>query len=373
MGVVDPNDVAAYDERLPKVMVGTPQPLSGRIELRAYDPRWPDRFGQEAARLTMALPGRVVRLEHVGSTAVPELPAKPIIDIALEVPDSADEAAYVEDLEAAGYVLTAREPDWFEHRLFKPRAEDVNLHVFSAGSPETDRMVRFRDWLRSNAADRERYAGIKAELAARDWKDTQQYADAKTDVIREIMARARGPNFKLQFPEGEIEALAGRFPDGDEGPLLAVGAAARARGHYTRAEFVKVCAWKTVRSRPKVAANSEAAVVEVTGRALSTRDEATRMTTLLELHGVGVPTASTLLYSAFPADYPILDVRALESLGVKPRSQYPVSFWLGYLAACRELARRSGVTMRTLDKALWQHSKERAARASGDGTEGDRP
>ena len=139
---------------------------------------------------------------------------------------------------------------------------------------------------------------------------------------------------------------------------LAVGAAARSRGYYTRAEFIEVCAWKTVRSRPKVAANSERAVVDATGRALAATDETIRITSLLELEGVGVPTASTLLYFAFPDDYPILDVRALESLGVKPRSQYPVSFWLGYLAACRQIARDAGVSIRTLDKALWQYSKE---------------
>jgi len=119
-----------------------------------------------------------------------------------------------------------------------------------------------------------------------------------------------------------------------------------------------VCAWKTVRSRPKVAANTEAAIVEATGRALAATDEAARIGALLELEGVGVPTASTLLYFAFPDDYPILDIRALESLGVKPRSQYPVTFWLEYLDACRDLARRAGVSLRTLDKALWQHSKE---------------
>ncbi|HUJ33820.1 MAG TPA: hypothetical protein VLW51_01330 [Solirubrobacteraceae bacterium] len=119
-----------------------------------------------------------------------------------------------------------------------------------------------------------------------------------------------------------------------------------------------MCAWKTVRSRPKVAANPEAAVVDATGRALAAGDEATRIAALLELEGVGVPTASALLYFAFPEDYPILDVRALESLGVGPRSTYPVSFWLEYLAACRELARSAGVSLRTLDKALWQYSKE---------------
>jgi hypothetical protein len=127
-----------------------------------------------------------------------------------------------------------------------------------------------------------------------------------------------------------------------------------------------VCAWKTVRSRPKVAANTEAAVLDATGRALAAVDEATRIASLLELEGVGVPTASTLLYFAFPDDYPILDVRALESLGVKPRSTYPVSFWLEYLEACRDLSRSAGVSIRTLDKALWQHSKELSPRALTD-------
>ena len=84
------------------------------------------------------------------------------------------------------------------------------------------------------------------------------------------------------------------------------------------------------------------------------------MTELLQLEGVGVPTASTLLHFVFPADYPILDVRALDSLGGRARSVYPVSFWLDYLAACRELADRHGVDLRTLDKALWQYSKERS-------------
>jgi hypothetical protein len=168
------------------------------------------------------------------------------------------------------------------------------------------------------------------------------------------------PTFELQFPIEEIEALAARFPTMDDARFNEVGAAVRERGYYTREEFIEVCAWKTVRSRPKVSRNTEAAVVEATGLAMSTDSEATRMAVLLELDGVGVPTASTLLYCVFPNRYPILDVRALESLGVKPRSQYPLSFWLGYLDACRELAQRAGVSLRTLDKALWQHSKERS-------------
>jgi hypothetical protein len=172
------------------------------------------------------------------------------------------------------------------------------------------------------------------------------------------------PTFVMQFGCEEIEQLAGRFGDDDDAVLLTLGASVRARGHYTRDEFIRACAWKTVRSRPKVAVNTDDAIADATGRALASADEATRMIALLELEGIGVPTASTLLYAAFPAEYPILDVRALESLGVKPRSQYPVSFWLGYLEACRELARRCGVSLRTLDKALWQHSKERSAAAA---------
>ncbi len=116
---------------------------------------------------------------------------------------------------------------------------------------------------------------------------------------------------------------------------------------------------------PRVAANKPKAVARQTGRAFATDGEAERMRALLELDGVGVPTASTLLFFVFPDAYPILDVRALESLGVRPRSQYPVSFWLAYVDACRGLASQHGVDIRTLDKALWQHSKERSM-LSGD-------
>ena len=131
-----------------------------------------------------------MRIEHVGSTSVRGPSAKPIIDIVLEVPDSADETRYVPDMEAAGYVLCIREADWFEHRLFKGPDTNINLHVFSAGCAEVDRMLLFREWLRANAADRELYARTKQDLAARDWKFMQQYADAKTAVVKEIMARA---------------------------------------------------------------------------------------------------------------------------------------------------------------------------------------
>ncbi len=191
MGLPDPTDVAAYDELLAKTTVGGAQPLAKPIEIRDYDPEWPRLYEREETRIRAILGDRVIRIEHVGSTSVPGLPAKPIIDIALEVPDSADEPAYVPEMEAAAYVLQVREPDWFGHRMFKGPDTNVNLHTFTAGCAQVDRMLRFRDWLRANAADRERYATAKRDLAAREWKYMQQYADAKTEVVREIMGRAQ--------------------------------------------------------------------------------------------------------------------------------------------------------------------------------------
>ncbi len=124
-------------------------------------------------------------------------------------------------------------------------------------------------------------------------------------------------------------------------------------------EFLTICNWKTQRSEPLVAQNSAKEVERSTQEAISSREEARRMEALIELRGVGVPTASALLHFAYPESYPILDVRALESLGCKGRSQYSVSFWVQYVETCRRLARQYGVTVRLLDKALWQHSKER--------------
>jgi GrpB-like predicted nucleotidyltransferase (UPF0157 family) len=170
-------------------LLGAPERLSERVYLAEYDPGWPDRYAHEAARVRRALGARVQRLEHVGSTSVPGLTAKPIIDIVLEVPDSAHEPAYVPDLVQSGYTLRIREPEWFEHRLLRPPDRTVHLHVFSAGCPETDRMVRFRDHLRADAADRALYEQCKRELATREWTYMQQYADAKTEVIATIMGR----------------------------------------------------------------------------------------------------------------------------------------------------------------------------------------
>jgi GrpB-like predicted nucleotidyltransferase (UPF0157 family) len=162
--------------------------LDGPVFLADYDPKWPALFEREAGRIRAALGDRVRLLEHTGSTSVPGLAAKPIVDITLAVADSADEPAYVPALEAAGYWLKIREPHWHEHRMLKGPDTDVNLHVFTAGSPEIDRMLAFRDRLRTDTAARERYEAAKRELAARRWRYVQYYADAKSEVINAILA-----------------------------------------------------------------------------------------------------------------------------------------------------------------------------------------
>lgn len=185
-----PSQAPLSDAELRACTIGELTPYAQKVVVVDYDPAWPALFAREAARITAALGPRVLLLEHAGSTSVPGLAAKPIIDMVLAVPDSADEAAYVPALEAVGYVLRIREPDWFEHRLFKGPDTAVNLHVFAHGCAEIARTLAFRDWLRANPADRDLYAATKRELAARDWKFVQHYADAKTPVIQAIMARA---------------------------------------------------------------------------------------------------------------------------------------------------------------------------------------
>jgi GrpB-like predicted nucleotidyltransferase (UPF0157 family) len=161
------------------------------VELAGYDLQWPQMYRREAERIQSALGERALQIEHAGSTAVPGLAAKPVIDIVLVVASSADEASYRSALETAGYVLRIREPEWFEHRMFNSLHSTVNLHVFSKGCPEIERMLDFRDWLRSNADDRELYRRAKVTLAGQSWNSVQDYADAKSAVVQEISERAR--------------------------------------------------------------------------------------------------------------------------------------------------------------------------------------
>lgn len=178
------------DEQIRAASVGE-VPTYQDIVLVEYDPRWPALFEQAAEQIRGALGDAALQIHHVGSTSVPGLMAKPLIDINLVVADTTDEEAYVPKLEAAGYVLRVREPDWFEHRMLRGSEPPVNLHVFPPACPEVDRMLLFRDWLRANEADSELYARTKRGLGAQEWKYVQNYADAKTGVVEEILAQAR--------------------------------------------------------------------------------------------------------------------------------------------------------------------------------------
>jgi GrpB-like predicted nucleotidyltransferase (UPF0157 family) len=160
------------------------------IVLADYDAAWPQRFAREAGRIRGALGDRALVLEHAGSTSVPGMAAKPIVDVVLGVPDPAAEDDYVPPLEALGYVLHAREPGWHEHRLLKPADHTVNLHVFARDSPEIARMLRFRDLLRASPEAFALYLSTKRELAARTWPRVQDYADAKAAVVAEILGEA---------------------------------------------------------------------------------------------------------------------------------------------------------------------------------------
>lgn len=178
------------DDYMTAVTVGPRRRVDGPIHLADYDPDWPALYGREAGRVRGALGDRVHLLEHVGSTSVPGLPAKPIIDMLLVVVDSSIEPDYVPPMEAAGYAVRIREPEWHEHRVFKGPDTDINLHTFTVGSSEIERMLAFRDWLRSHDDERELYLRTKRDLAGRHWVYVQDYADAKGAVVEAIIARA---------------------------------------------------------------------------------------------------------------------------------------------------------------------------------------
>lgn len=173
-----------------------PPPFSVPVVLHEPDSSWPTLFASHAAAIRSALGENALAVDHVGSTSVPLLPAKPIIDILLQVRDSADEAAYVPALTECGYWLQIREPEWLEHRVLYQRIDrgsphDINVHVLSPdrGAEEIARLLGLRDWLRTHPEDRDRYAAVKRELAGRRWRYVQDYADAKSGVVEEILDR----------------------------------------------------------------------------------------------------------------------------------------------------------------------------------------
>jgi GrpB-like predicted nucleotidyltransferase (UPF0157 family) len=169
---------------------GTVTPHNAQIYLAPYDPTWPAQYEGKAAKIRAALGEAALVLEHVGSTSIPGMPAKPIIDILLAVADSGDEASYVPALTAQGYSLHLREPAWEQHRVMKGEWPFVNLHVFTVGSREIGRMVGFRDRCRTHPEELQLYLETKQALAGQVWRHVQHYANAKGEVVEQIIARA---------------------------------------------------------------------------------------------------------------------------------------------------------------------------------------
>jgi GrpB-like predicted nucleotidyltransferase (UPF0157 family) len=176
-------------EQMAAALVGEPPATWQSIIIEDYDPAWADRFAAASSLLGEALSGLILAIEHVGSTSVPGLPAKPIIDIDLLIGDTADESRYLPALEELGYRLVLREPWWYGHRMLVSPAEDVHLHVWPSGAPEPVRHRLFRDWLRAHPADRDLYAATKRRLARDTVHRPGDYSLAKNDVIDDIYVR----------------------------------------------------------------------------------------------------------------------------------------------------------------------------------------
>ncbi|WP_199190301.1 GrpB family protein [Cryobacterium sp. N22] len=158
------------------------------LGLHSYDERWASSYLEHRRRISDAPTAGNVGIQHIGSTSVPGLAAKPIIDILVTVDDITAEEDYLDALLDAGYELRVREP---RHRLVRTPARDVHVHLFEHDDPAVDDYLLLRDHLRSDAEDRSLYENTKRNLLSKRWDDMNDYADAKTDVITAIKARAR--------------------------------------------------------------------------------------------------------------------------------------------------------------------------------------
>jgi GrpB-like predicted nucleotidyltransferase (UPF0157 family) len=158
------------------------------VVIADYDPAWTARFVVERERIRTAIGATALQVEHIGSTSVPGLAAKPVVDILVVVEEVDDDTSFCPALEAAGYRLRVREPG---HRMFRTPERDVHVHVWQADDDEVAKYLLFRDWLRASPEDRTTYEARKRELAKQDWGDMNDYADAKTDAVNAILARAR--------------------------------------------------------------------------------------------------------------------------------------------------------------------------------------
>jgi GrpB-like predicted nucleotidyltransferase (UPF0157 family) len=209
------------------ILVPTP------VEVVVADPAWPQWYAAVHDRISAALGERVLAIEHVGSTSVPELSAKPVIDVDLTVADSADEAAWLPDLEAAGFILTVREPDWEEHRLLRGHEPPTHLHVFSPTAREAQRHRMFRDWLRTHPADRDRYAEVKRAVAARGVTDPMLYNQEKARFIYDLYEKVLTGDPEHEHDPHPVPAARPTSPD-DAAPAPTSGDDRTNPPHWSR-------------------------------------------------------------------------------------------------------------------------------------------
>ena len=182
--------VKLSDEYIQKMIVNGNVEHNQTIQLNPYDEKWPALFEREKERILKILKDKALMIEHIGSTSVSGLMAKPIIDILLVVEDAGKEEDYMDDLCRHGYILRVREPNFENHHMFKGPDTDIHLHVFSKGSKEIEKYLLFRNYLRLHDDARELYENTKKELAKKTWKYVQNYADAKSEVVQKILSDA---------------------------------------------------------------------------------------------------------------------------------------------------------------------------------------
>lgn len=174
------------DAQLDELLIGGQEQRP--IMIVDYDEGWPARFDELAPQINHARGTTVLSVDYIWSTAVPRLPAKPIIDILLIVMNVEEERAYVLPLESARFVLRVREPG---HRMFRTTEKDVHIHVFEPNSEQIADYRDLRDWLRISQIDRDLYSSTKKQLAQQVWRDMNYYSDAKTTVVQQSLGHAR--------------------------------------------------------------------------------------------------------------------------------------------------------------------------------------
>jgi GrpB-like predicted nucleotidyltransferase (UPF0157 family) len=177
------------------------------VVIAAYDPRWPELFSELGAALRQALSETALRIDHIGSTAVPGLDAKPVIDVQISVVSFEPLDAYRIPIESLGFVFRANNPD-LTKRYFRetPGERRTHIHVRRAGSWAEQSALLFRDYVRTHEGDARRYAELKYRLAEKYRDDRLSYTDGKGPFVREIMVRAADWSQESGWEPGPTDA-----------------------------------------------------------------------------------------------------------------------------------------------------------------------